>query len=162
MRKIFLFFIAVSMMSCSAQVYYYKSVAYSPVDFRPYTESGFFITESNSVGFDYKPVSLVFAYVASGYLPDENNIATDTGESFEPVSSTFRDDMYYRPKRVKPVDISKLEYRAATQADAVEKLVQAAKELGANGIINLKLQVDYGEVGLDPTYSATGMAIIKQ
>src|SRR5690606_16170414 len=115
-------FIAAGMLSCSGPRMYFEASA-TYVDYRPYTETGFFITESNSVGFDYKPVSSVMAIARSGYLPQERRSNVTDSKPF--------DDVYYKPERIKAG------VRTATPKDAVRELVHQARALGANGIINL-------------------------
>lgn len=105
-----------------------------------YSKYDVFISEATSVSFDYVPMGSVTAYVESGYDPKESGKVSLWGPS-------------------------KKEIIKATSDDAVRVLVQNAKEIGANGIINVKsvYKPIWNETMKDyiGTYTATGMAIKK-
>ena len=113
------------------------------VDYRPYSEKGFFITESNSVNFDYTPVSTIVIKSVPGYLPEGRKPKID------PRSNN---DMYSVPGQedIKPNDDGHI---SVTVKSVLDMLYQKAVEAGANGIINLEVRVS------DGGYIASGMAI---
>lgn len=114
------------------------------LDYRPFTSDGFFITESNSVSFEYTSVGSILVESTSGYTKEktkkvENNDIYGDG--------TYEDSKYI--------------YRDASLYDCLEDAILQAKQLGADGIINLemkpinKLKKGYYADG----YYITGMAI---
>lgn len=106
------------------------------VDYSEFSEAGFFITESNSVSFDYKTLGSVSSYVQSG------------GKNGS-----------YIYTRSKDLQVNQV---IMTPRDAIRKLYDEAKKLGANGLINVKVRriPDY-ITSLNDGYEATGMAIFK-
>lgn len=122
-------------------------------DFTEFTKQGFFITESNSVSFNYEPIGSISGVVISGYEV--------LGKESQGGSKT-QDDVYYREKTEK---VKYGEYMLADFRDALFEIVEAAKELGANGIINLDVSYQSGTVDINgneitpSSYSASGMAI---
>jgi len=70
MKKL-LFFAAIVLLfySCSPEIYY--AVNSYTIDYSKYTEKNFFITESNSVNFEYKPVGSIVVESVSGYYNSE-------------------------------------------------------------------------------------------
>ncbi len=110
------------------------------VDYSSYLSRGFFITESNSVNFDYEPIGSITAVVQSGW-----EVLDRTNQRI-----TSNDDVYgtYNKSKVKYGD-----YLSATLDDAIEELYTAAIALGANGVINFRITSTEGE------YVASGMVI---
>ena len=84
-------------------------VNYVTIDYSKYTEKGFFITESNSVNFDYKPIGSISIESVSG------NVAVESNDSYSE---------HYKPASLK---------------DAFDKLHTIGLEKGANGVINVKM-----------------------
>lgn len=147
MRKIsILLFATILFTSCVVK---YPFITYSNViDFTPYTDSGFFLTESNSVSFDYSPVGSLSTTVKSGY------------EVLNVSKKVSRDAVYNDYTRIKYG-----KYISANVDDAITLLIESAKELGANGIINLNIVHTpdvingYGHVVSPSSYIISGMAI---
>lgn len=83
------------------------------VDYSYYYNRGFFITESNSVNFDYKPLGSVITYLKDGYKVSRNMLASPLSEKNTKLSVN----------------------------DALRELVISCQEAGANGIINLKISI---------------------
>lgn len=134
MKKLFIVLaIAIGMSSCAVQLHQYGE--YGAVT--DYSQYNMFITEATAVNFEYQPLGSVVAYVESGYA----NATANTNIWGE----------------------AKSQYIEATPDDAVRVLVQNAQQIGAYGIMNVKLQ--YKLVWNEKmksyirTYSATGMAI---
>jgi uncharacterized protein YbjQ (UPF0145 family) len=105
----------------------------SPIDYSEYTKSGFFLTESNSVSFDYNPIGNISATITSGYV----------GKQF--VKATYE--------------------------DALQLLHENAREMKANGIINLKFSYSIGDHVVNnfdtqnnyySSITASGMAIRRK
>lgn len=128
------------------------------VDYKRYFDKGFFLTESNSVSFDYSPIASVFTIVKGSTqqpVPDQKSKARawaddDTKATTKYSARDRREGGAQPATKVKSVryDIY----------DALDELVNKSYKLGANGIINLKityaLDKDYGY-----RYEVSGMAI---
>lgn len=138
--------------SCSVLPKYPYVQESSILDYTAYTSKGFFITESNSVSFDYKAIGSVSAKVESGYII--------TGVKSKAVPN---DDIYKGDGRT----TSKVKYggfKMANQNDALKEICDRAMEEGGNGIINLNIEpiISTTQYGTGVTgYFITGMAIRK-
>ena len=96
------------------------------LNYSPLTDKGIFVTESNSVSFDYKTLGSVSATEVGGWVK-KGKKPKATRES----NKSRNDDMY------------------------VERMVNTLKVVGANGIINLKVQFESDRIII------SGMAIKK-
>lgn len=105
------------------------------LDYSLLTDKGIYVTESNSVSFDYKTlgsvsVTEVGGWVKKGKEPKNTRKSNKSGD----------DDMY--------VGIDKSQYTGKNlyvtpSIDvAMERMANTLKEIGANGVINLKVQLD--------------------
>ena len=94
-------------VGCSIQkrVYVQESVI---IDYSKYNNKGFFITESNSVNFEYKAIGSISAKVESGY---------GTVDSYK--EKTMNDDLYPQEMSVK---VKYRDYIQATPEAALETL----------------------------------------
>ena len=152
MRK-FLFISAVALLlSACATMPKRAYTSYSAsFDFTEFTKDGFFITESNSVSFDYAPIGSISGVVTSGY----EVLGRDKGQK-------MKDDVYSQEKNEK---IRYGEYKYADFRNVLLEIVESAKKLGANGIINLDVKYNpgtndiYGKEVIPSSYIASGMAI---
>lgn len=153
MRK-FLFISAMALLlsACAVPKRAYTSYSTS-FDFTEFTNDGFFITESNSVSFDYDPIGSISGVVTSGY----EVLGKDKQRE-----SKMKDDVYYQEKNEK---VRYGEYKYADFRNVLFEIVESAKKLGANGIINLDVVYSPGTVDMKnkeitPSYYiASGMAI---
>lgn len=125
------------------------------LDYSEYTNKGFFMTEANSVSFDYKALGSVSAKVQSGY-----EIVQET------VRKAIKDDVYGESHDSRKIKYGK--YKQAYSDNAIKVLCDKAMEIGANGLINIKVTyipaVRDLKTGLviDPdAIIVTGMAIRK-
>ena len=125
------------------------------LDYSEYTNKGFFMTEANSVNFEYKAIGSVSAKVQSGY--------EIIGES---VRKGMKDDIYGETYDKHKVKYGK--YKQAFSDDAINVLCNKAMERGANGIINIKVtylpairDLKTGIVIEPDAIIVTGMAIRK-
>ncbi len=118
------------------------------LNYSPLTDKGIFVTESNSVSFDYKTLGSVSATEVGGWVK-KGKKPKATRES----NKSRNDDMY--------VDIDRNQYTGkyvyvAPSLDmAMERMVNTLKVVGANGIINLKVQFESDRIII------SGMAIKK-
>lgn len=151
--KKFLFITSIVFLLSSCAVKYPYRQYSAVVDFTEYTNQGFFITESNSVSFDYDPIGSVSSVVKSGYEV--------LGQEMS-AKGNMKDDVYYHENTGK---LKFGKYISANIEDALSELVNASKELGANGIINLEVNYisatydKYGDVASPSSYIVSGMAI---
>lgn len=142
--------VAILLVSCgvSRKAYIRDSTS---IDFSEYNRMGFFLTESNSVSFDYEALSSITALVESGY----EVLSNDNTASADAVYGTFASTRYG-------------EYIKANAQDALDELYRSAVEKGADGIINLKIQFtpfrmsSDGKVMSWESYYVTGMAIKRR
>lgn len=151
MRKILFTVICVFLLTSCAVKYPYKRYS-NAIDFTEVTRSGFFLTESNSVSFQYDPLGSVSAVVESGY------------EVIGQKKEQSQDDIYSYNELA---NLKFGKYKFAEPEDAISELITAAKKLGANGIINLNLRYtsaiyDKNGIIISPSsYVVSGMAIKK-
>lgn len=159
------------LISCSAPKY---QVFPSVVNYRTYLETdNFYITESNSVAFDYEPVGNITVRILNGkcrreYAPGDIDTIYHKGKDynwyefkpkegakpivdFEPTLIHGKDYDYYDPN-----------YRTGNYNDVLDELYKQAKSIGANGIINLKLQPYQESVTKRDGVMGTAMAIKKK
>lgn len=118
MKKILLMAIALVLFAGCAKTPY--TVLSKTVDYSSYCKDGFFITESNSVGFDYEPVGKVVVRISSGYevLGAENAGRNRSRSHYVKYSK--------HPKLV-------------TEKDVLDQIRRECEEMGGNGIINLSI-----------------------
>ncbi len=159
MKKLLISLAIASFMSSCVTVQKSMYVAASSaVDYQQYSDKNFFLSESNSVNFNYSPISSVISIVRSGY------ITIDKAKNDSKNQDALRDD---RLNSTHGWD-GKSSFRDASSEEALKELYTKALALGANGIINLKITT-FTEKGTNALgspidlvgYSATGMAIKK-
>ncbi len=151
MKKIIIIISVLILTSCSVAKYPYKRYS-SAIDFKEIIGSDFFLTESNSVNFNYDALGSVSAVIESGYeVIDKSNSQTlNDYSSLEEYERRFG------------------KYIQAKPEDAILELILAARKLRANGIINLKIIYTppaYGNYGIlisPSSYVVSGMAINKK
>lgn len=153
MKKVFYFAAALVCLlfaSCAPRIQFTRVVAL--LDLRPLTNDGFFITESDAVGFDYQAIGVMSLLEISG---EDKNYETPKTV----IEKNTDDDLYYKSYVSKP---SK-HWKNANGYSALSELVRKAKEEGGNGIINLKVKYNYEYVNGRPSnlvsVEATGMVI---
>jgi uncharacterized protein YbjQ (UPF0145 family) len=132
---------ALAVTSCRAP--YYSSSA--SIDYSRFSKKDFFFTESNSVNFNYTPIASVMDTERSGY----EHLMKDGVVQYRTT-----DYGYKMPKTTKKLI-------SATVETTLDNLYNNAVQMGANGVINLKVVSEYS-VGKLPVligYSASGMAI---
>lgn len=123
MRKmLFVAVIAVLLSSCADKILY--SITAVSVDYSSYAERGFFITESNSVNFDYQPIGSIYVQTSSGY--------DSTGIKQPKQKISIYDEQYNTKIKIKTGP-----WRSVGFVTAIEVLYKKSIELGADGLINL-------------------------
>lgn len=112
------------------------------IDYSMLTQKGYFVTESNSVSFDYEAIGSIYAEEVGGWVPKDGK-----------PESTDPKEKYYMNSNRKHI------YQAPNLQNAYANIANKLKAVGANGIINLKISL------INSNYSdkivITGMAIKK-
>ncbi|MDR1984271.1 MAG: hypothetical protein LBQ28_05545 [Prevotellaceae bacterium] len=124
MKKILVVFVFTALFVACSTIMPRYSIISGTIDYSYFTKKGFFITESNSVSFEYTPVGSVFTTIYSG----ETN---ETGKR----ELVVKDDFY--PYKIY---ITSKKWKSADVDDALLEIYNQALNIGANGIINLKIQ----------------------
>lgn len=151
MKKVLLFVFAIGLLtSCATSaISYPEPYGFSTfLDYSPLTNKGIYVTESNSVSFDYKTLGSVSATEVSGWVKKEKELKVANKNKKNNV-----DDMYADVER----NQSNGKYmRMSPSLDAaMERMANTLKEVDANGIINLKIQWEPDRIII------SGMAIRK-
>jgi hypothetical protein len=147
MKKVLLLLLSASIFnSCYVSRFEYNSYT-STIDYSEYTKAGFFITESNSVSFEYQPLGSITVVVKSGDIKQKYQVVLDDGTTLG-----LRDD--------------DAKWKEASSADALVLLHIKATQMNANGIINLKTsyipEIEEGGIIKHPSSVViSGMAIRK-
>jgi len=146
MKKSIILILSIFALSSCVTKYPY-TVRYSYFDYSEYNKKGFFITESNSVIFEYTPVGSISISIRSGYECEEK-----LG-----INSTTKDSLIY---------MSCGKYKEYNTQKAISALVNLANSNDANGIINLKVEFipavyEKGNIILGEGVIVSGMAIKK-
>ncbi len=124
MKKIALFLLLILIFSsCVTQKATYR-ITSQVIDYSHYYLQGFFITESPSVSFNYTPIGSIGVVASSGY------------EIIEMVNKTTG-SVVREYGAIKNVTIY----------DALDELQKKCKEIGANGVVNLR--IEYEEVPIE-------------
>lgn len=150
MKKIlFISLITLLLSSCATLKPPYSRFS-NTVDFSEYTRKGFFITESNSVSFNYNPLGSLTSVVQGGY------------EVLGREAISSNDEVYGVNAKV-----TYGEFIPASIDDALDELYNSARELGANGIINFKLtyypsEYEKNVLVRHSSYVVSGMAIKRK
>ena len=148
MKKLLLFLLIVfSLNSCMSLKTPYRA-NFSMISYKPFTEKGFYITESNSVSFGYESIGHISVAVSSGYVKSEEDIEKAQKQTAF-IDENFageEQDPFYNPGSI---------FVEATPEDALKLMQKKIIEQGGNGIINLKYSYNLGAIYL------SGMAIKK-
>lgn len=150
MKKVILLIFAIVLFaSCATTTNLYpEPYGFSTfLDYSPLTNKGIYVTESNSVSFDYKTLGSVSVTEVSGWIKKGGKAKVAKKEK------NNLDDMYADVESNRPV--GKYMRITASLDDAMERMVNTLNEVGANGIINLKVHTELDRIII------SGMAIHK-
>ena len=140
MKKLFLALSVALLSSC---------VTYSPlvnfIDYSAYNDQGMFLTESNSVDFDYTPVGSINVLLYSGYVKQ-------TPEYL--VEDKAVDAVYYSSSST-----GRSKYQDATIQEALRIVVDQAKHKGADAVINLHYEYISAFKNQPAGWYVSGMAV---
>ena len=133
--------------SCSPKILYSEAVGF--VDYSTYQDQGMFLTESNSVNFEYDAIGSVTVVVYSG-----NTVVS-------PTSRVEANDIYGDETTIQ----SKMKWKSASPEDALNAAVKQVSNKGGNGLINIKI-TPTTEIGTSRTsrsgFLVTEMAIKRK
>lgn len=118
------------------------------VDYSWLTNQGIFVTESNSVSFEYEAVGSVSIEISSGFEPKVKGKHVTTIEKGDDIYTTYQ---------VNGLSKSKWVAVPATMENAFSELAYTLKENGADGIVNLKIRYDH--IAMRDLIYISGMAI---
>ena len=156
MKKCLLLIVCVlAFASCATQKPMPPFTTASLLDYSILTERGIFVTESNSVGFDYETVGSVLVKGYGGYVKKASKK--------EKRERIVTQDDYYIHDEGFPITKGKYQYIEPSLVDAMITLGDYLKDVGANGIINIKVTVMPEDINDDTNNKdkivITGMAI---
>lgn len=152
MKKFLLIAIVALSLSACAPLYNQKAWV---GDFRKYTEENFTIS-TLSTGFQYSPIGAVEIKFYDGYVKKD-------GVKEKAPSTMAKDDPIYGNTNFKYTLYSKkkYDYFSPSYDYMLSELVAQAKELGATGILDLKIYptVIKRKYGSTTFYTASGLAV---
>mgnify|MGYP005878621111 CR=1 FL=1 len=128
------------------------------IDYLPLTSRGIYVTESNSVSFDYEAIGSIYVTENGGWVrtSKDKNIKEEKRKKHLNVE----DDSYYTPENSE-ISSGKSTYISPDVVIAMENMAQELKKTGANGIINLKIEYTREGVLNIEKITISGMAIKK-
>lgn len=144
-KLLFAMTIVLLLSSCAAVPTYLERTSF--LNYETYNKLGVFISESNSVSFEYTPLGSISTTVLSG------NAKEVVGKV------VYQNEIYGNDEKDKIVKV----WKTADTDSALSMAVAEVKKQGGNGLINLKIQpitenikgtIHYG-------FLVTGMAIKK-
>ena len=116
---------------------------------------GVFITESNSVSFDYEPIGSITVIEISGNTKKQKQKVKDIDDIYGKAEKKRTGDYYYTVTTTS-------NWREADLQSALNYAAEKVKELGGDGLINLKTDIDLDENrNIDKAY-VTGMVIKRK
>ncbi|MFZ4800357.1 MAG: hypothetical protein ACOYMA_22905 [Bacteroidia bacterium] len=141
MKKTMFFALVLFFFSgCYTPPHFY-SLKSNIISYAKYSDKGFFITESNSVNFEYVTIGNITTESTTGYVDKNNKIVDSKDRRYD----------------------SAVNYRVANLEDAFEKLFEDALKAGANGVINVKMNYistsGSGYITYPSKWMLTGMLI---
>lgn len=150
MKKVYLLFSFMMIVLTACQSLPAPKSNMVVVDYSVLTNQGIFITESNSVSFPYKPIGSVSIDELGGWVRKADKKLTEN----------MREDYYYDSSNSSGgKQVYKQVYQGPEINDMFNKLAAQLHELGANGIINLRITQTFEDAKHRVTIS--GMAIKK-
>ena len=155
MKKVlFLLFCISFFSSCSVSLPTPKSTI-NVVDYSILTEKGIFVTESNSVNFEYEAIGSVIAEETDGWVKQSQ--LKNKEKQFRKI---YQDEYY---EDYQHISFGKRVFVPADLNNVLQNLGEQLINMGANAIINLKIdyvKTPYNKTSLN-TIIVTGMAIKK-
>jgi hypothetical protein len=143
MKKLLLIALIAFLTACTTTKFVSKDVYL--LDFRPYTEKGFLMSTTN-IGANYSSIGEINISCNSGYIYNEDKkigVAVNNGNIAQSTAS---------------MNINKnTPQKQWTVDEVLAELYNEAKAVGANGVINIKVETDRKEGFVD--YHISGLAV---
>lgn len=122
MKRILYFLVLASILvSCNTSMVLSPKQYSACIDYGYLSQRGIFLTESNSVSFEYEPLGSLYVECTGGYVKNDKGNSNNTVE-----------DIYLKRN-------PKYSYQPATVEDAFDMALGELKRLRGNGIINLRI-----------------------
>ncbi|MBQ1798198.1 MAG: hypothetical protein IIZ89_02380 [Muribaculaceae bacterium] len=121
------------------------------MDYQKIGHGKVFISEANSVSFEYTPIASITVIELSGHVSKTKKAKANKPNINEGVG----DDIYYASKK------DKTDYREASYESALKRAVAACEDKGGDGIINLKYHREYDKERGE-RFIVTGMIIKRK
>lgn len=148
MKKLtYLISVALIFASCSSKMVAVQSS--SALDYTKFEKDGLFLTESNSVSFNYQAIASISALNLSGFKKAADARKQAAKDYFSDIETDVK---------------LSANWFNATREGVLIDLCKKAKEQGANGIINIKItyiSIPFDKDTNQTGYEASGMAIKK-
>lgn len=149
MKKTVLFMMAlllVSLTSCKSLLPQFTQKTYV-LDYSKASRQGVFLSEANSVSFEYAPVASIVVTSSDGMA------------KVAKTSKNYGDESYGGPD----TKISyKDEWQVATYEQTLDRAVQSCLDLGGDGIINITFNLNYDSQGAVTGNTLRGMVIRRK
>lgn len=126
MKKVLVIAVAYLMSSCATQKY---SEVRFMTDFRPYTTAGFVISPLSTIATEYQPI----ATISIEFTPGID--VTYLNEDVVKKEQKAYDDLYQGNPYLKK------QWHEPTSKEMLDKFVEYAKTLGANGLLDYHAEV---------------------
>ena len=126
MKKVYLLFSVMLLVLAACQSMPTPKSNMVEIDYAVLTNQGIFVTESNSVNFAYEPIGSISIDELGGWVRKDS----------KKRAANIKEDYYYNSPN--PYN-GKQVYQAPDLDNMFNKLAAELHELGANGIINLKI-----------------------
>lgn len=143
-------FVAVLFSSCAEQ--WFKTYI-ADVDYYTAGLNGkVFLSESNSVSFEYTPIGSIYLYQEHGYIKGESDKKQKMVKG-DPIYGTIEIDAFKSKKG---------EFRWATYESVLRAASESAIKMGGDGIINLQLTLRPDKNNKKVLYPAVSGMVIKR
>nr|DAT27615.1 MAG TPA: Putative heavy-metal-binding protein [Caudoviricetes sp.] len=164
MKKVLLLFaLTIGFYSCKTALPEPKTLLLT-TSYDAFQKSGIFVTESNSVNFEYTSLGNVSVSDYGGWVKKNKYKADDA-----PTSKVYnpQNDMYlgYEPADRGSSILSKSKYLFPNVGNSISLLITKIKDMGGNGIINLHISYSkesyYKSAAVVDVITVSGMVIKK-
>lgn len=157
MKKVLLLFaLSAGLYSCKTALPEPKTLLLT-TSYDAFQKSGIFVTESNSVSFEYSSLGNVSVSDYGGWVKKNKNKAADAPN---PTVYNAQNDIYlgYEPAGKGSSILSKSKYLFPSVDNSIALLITKIKDLGGNGIINL--HISYSKESYPPYKYGTIVDVI--
>lgn len=155
MKKVLLSVLAVWLLaSCVTVKLPAPSSSSELLDYSLLTNQGIYVTESNSVSFDYQAIGSISITERGGWVKKEK-----AKKAVNKPRKNNTDDFYINSEENQ--SSGKMTYVAPNIENAMEHMAAKLKEVRANGIINLNIHFSNVAEGFPEYIVISGMAIRK-